>query len=73
MKEALFMLITLIAATGIMLGSAIGGAYYLGKRGCEARWEHTDRETSHGFFQGCLVETDGVLVPEDRIWYERNQ
>ena len=72
MKDAFTMLFILIAMTGGMLGTAGFGAYYLGKQGCEARWGQSGRDSSYGFFQGCLVESDGKFVPQDRIWYERN-
>ena len=60
----------------IFLGVFVTGLILIPTRffesvGCHARWQ--DRPTQFGFFSGCLVQTGGKFVPEDRIWFERNQ
>jgi hypothetical protein len=38
---------------------------------CDARWDGV-RASEWGLFSGCRVLSDGKFVPENRIWYERN-
>ena len=38
---------------------------------CDARWADT-RPSQWTPISGCLVESNGKMVPEDRIWFERN-
>jgi len=60
---------------GIVVGLTFGIPIFLGLiydiERCDSRWPN--RESSWGFFSGCLVEHKGVMVPEDRVWFERNQ
>ena len=44
-------------------------AYAIGPAHCNARWP--DRPHEWGLLSGCMVEHNGQMIPEDRIWFER--
>jgi len=52
----------------IVLG---GGAILYHSTACHARWDGS-RVSQWGLFSGCRWESEGKLVPESRIWFERN-
>jgi hypothetical protein len=58
-----------IAVALIAIAGLVGVAF--DNAACHARW--TDRNVKFGVMSGCLVEAGGKFVPEDRVWFERNQ
>lgn len=61
-----------ISVAAIIAGAMIVGAVTWLK--CErfhARWVDSG-QSERDIVRGCLVENNGYMVPEDRIWFERS-
>jgi hypothetical protein len=69
MKETFNIIIVVVVA----VAGALSVGLTLKKMQCEARWADTGRTAEWGYLSQCRVESGGKMVPEDRIWYERNQ
>ena len=67
MREDAVALIVLVCGV-IILGA---GAIMYNSTACYSRWDDS-RKSQWGFFSGCRVESAGKMVPESRIWFERN-
>jgi len=63
----LYIIGLIIIATALM----ITGGFWFESIQCENRWQ--DRDSEFSVTTGCLVEYEGVMVPEDRVWFERNR
>ena len=56
-----------IGASLIMIIAMGSLALAIGYLKCNIRWP--DRTHEIQLFAGCLVEHEGFMVPEDRIWF----
>ena len=64
--------LVIVVVVGVLIFGALGGgAVWFKSEQCQARWADS-RESEWGLLSGCLVEDNGQMVPEDRIWFERN-
>ena len=52
----------------IWLVVLLGVAAVFNSISCDARYD----VSQYGIFTGCMVQHEGQMVPEDRIWFERN-
>jgi len=73
MKEMMLAIGVVSGIMALVMGGIFAAAYPLQKMACESRWSQSGRVAEFGIFQGCLVESNSVMVPENRVWYERNQ
>lgn len=55
-----------LVALGLLAGLITGIVWLKGVQ-CEARWP----DSQYSFMTKCMVNQDGVYVPEDRIWFDR--
>ena len=46
----------------------LGGSAVFKAVSCNARYD----VSQYGIFTGCMVQHEGQMVPEDRVWFERN-
>lgn len=63
MSEVIEWLISMIVITALLFS----GAYWVKSSQCLARWD----DSTYTFWTKCMVNQDGVYVPEDRIWFDR--
>ena len=63
-KTALLIAVSFFLLVGV-------GAIWLKQTECSARWDGV-RKSEWSIFSGCRVESRGKMIPETRIWYERN-
>lgn len=73
MKEMMIAIGVVCGIMALAMGGIFAAAYPFQKAACESRWSQSGRASEFGIFQGCLVESNGVMVPENRVWYERNK
>ena len=64
--------IGIIAILLVVFAMFFGIGMLFTAKSCHVRWERTDRAVTWGVFSGCLVESNDQMVPEARVWYERN-
>lgn len=57
-----------LAFMAALLGGTFAGATWFKSSQCEARYEVSE----YSVFTKCMVLHEGQMVPEDRVWFERN-
>lgn len=69
MKEVLI-LFGIIPLT--VIGGLVSLVIWAKVMSCNERWKDT-RDHEWRWFAGCMVESNGKFVPEDRVWFEQER
>lgn len=64
-------MVIIVLCVILFFTGVIWGAVWFNEAQCHARWR--DQSVEWSILTGCMIMTDGRLVPESRLWFERNK